>query len=226
MPKYNYKAVDLENNKISGKVEARDEADLRRILRSQNMVPIKYSVEEEKFTRYKLKANETAELSRQLASMLGSGITLVRALEIIQDRDFNKSLKLIYQKLYKDAQQGYTLSEAMRMQGRTFPELLLNMYASGEASGQLELVCNKMAVHYEKENRLNGKIKSAMMYPTVLFVVTVAVVLLIFAVILPQFFDLFKELELPLVTVIVMGISQFIQTNWYSVIIGSMCAVL
>ncbi len=225
MPKYSYTAVDISNKRSVGTVDARDDADLRRILRNQELVLIQYKLIEDKHSNYRLKANEAAEFSRQLASMLGSGITVARALEIMKDRDFKPGLRLIYQKLYKDALQGYTLSEAMRMQGRSFPELLINMYASGEASGQLERVATKMAVHYEKEHRLNGKVQSAMTYPTILFVVTIAVIMIIFTVILPQFFELFKEMELPALTKAVLGLSEFLQSYWYFVILGALVLV-
>jgi len=225
MPKYNYIAVDLENNKINDIVDAKDESDLRRILRNQNLVPIRYKAIDEKKTSYRLKANETAEFSRQLANMLKSGITIVRAMEILKDRDFKPQLKMIYEKLYKDVQQGFTLSETMRLQPRTFPELLLNMYASGEASGKLEQVANKMAHHYDKENRLNGKVKSAMTYPIILLVVTIAVVMIIFTLVLPQFFKVLEDMELPLITRVVIGISEFLQSNWLYVIIGVLTVI-
>jgi len=225
MPKYNYIAVDLENNKKSDTVDAKDESDLRRILRNQNLVPIRYKEIDEKKTSYRLKADQTSEFSRQLASMLGSGITLVRAMEILKDRDFKPKLRMVYEKIHKDVQQGFTLSEAMRLQPRTFPGLLINMYASGEASGQLEQVANKMAVHYDKENRLNGKVKTAMTYPIILLVVTLVVVMLIFTVVLPQFFELLGDIELPLITRVVIAISGFLQSNWLYVIIGVLTVI-
>jgi len=225
MPKYNYIAMDLDNNKINNTVDAKDESDLRRILRNQNLVPIKYKAIDEKKTSYRLKANETADFSRQLTSMLGSGITIARAMEILKERDFKPQLKTVYEKIYKDVQQGFALSEAMRFQPRTFPPLLINMYASGEASGKLEQVSNKMAHHYDKENRLNGKVKSAMTYPIILLVVTIAVVMLIFTLVLPEFFETLGDMELPALTKVVIGISGFMQSYWLYVIIGVLIVI-
>jgi type IV pilus assembly protein PilC len=220
MPKYKYSAMDFNSKKISGFVDARDDEDLRRILRARNLAPVTYKKVEEKFRGYRLKANETAEFSRQLASMLGSGITLVRAMEILKGRDFKPALIAVYDKLYRDVQQGVTMSEAMRLQPNSFPELLVNMYASGEASGQLEQVASKMAVHYEKEYKLNKKVQSAMTYPMVLIVVTVIVVIVIFTLVLPTFFDLFEDMPLPLITQIVVAISGFLTGYWHWAIIG------
>jgi type IV pilus assembly protein PilC len=175
---------------------------------------------DDKRSSYRLKAGECAEFSRQLASMLGSGITLIRTLEILKDRDFKPRLTAIYARLHRDIQKGHTLSEAMKLQPGAFPELLINMYASGEASGQIEQVAEKMALMYDREHKLNKKVKSAMTYPVVLMAVTLIVVMLIFTVVLPQFFELFEDAPLPTVTQVTLGISKFLQSNWYWVVIA------
>lgn len=220
MPKYQYTALDLNNKKVSAFVDARDDDDFRKIMRGKSLVPLKYKTVEEKRNYYRLKADETSEFCRQLNSMLSSGITAVRAMEILKDRDFKPGLQKVYVKLHKDVQSGLTVSEAMRAQKSAFPELLMNMFASGEASGQLEHVSARMAEHYDKEHRLNGKVASAMRYPMILMVVTVVVVLLIFLFILPNFFGALEGMDLPVVTKIMIGISQFLQSRWYLVIIA------
>lgn len=226
MPRYSFTAVDFQNNRVIDAVDAKDNADFRRIMRTRSLIPLKFKVTDESRNTYRLKANESAEFSRQLASMLGSGITLVRAMEILKERDFKPNLKAVYVKLHKDVQQGYTMSEAMRLQSKAFPELLVNMYASGEASGQLEHVASKMALHYEKEHRLNSKVQSAMLYPTILFIVTVLVVIIIFTGVLPKFFDLFKDTELPAVTQVIVNMSGFMQSYWYLVLIGALLLIV
>ncbi|MDR2600573.1 MAG: type II secretion system F family protein [Oscillospiraceae bacterium] len=227
MPKYHYQAINLASQKVSGEIDARDEEDLRRLLRAQDLVPTEHSIKEDTSTRYRMKAKDVAEFSRQLTSMLSSGITIVRAMEILKERDFHPSVIKIYEKIHRDVLMGYTLSEAMRLQPRAFPELLVNMYASGEASGQLENVTDKMASHYEKEHKLNAKVKSAMTYPIVLLVTTIAAVMLLFTVILPNFFELFEAMEdMPLVTVIMLNISDFMINWWYLVLIAVLVLVL
>jgi type IV pilus assembly protein PilC len=215
----------LQNRKITGEIDARDDDDLRRLLRAQNIVPVKYSVVTDKMARYRMKALEVGEFSRQLAGMLASGITIVRAMEILKARDFAPKVKRIYDKMHKDVLMGYTLSEAMTLQGNTFPPLLINMYASGEASGQLERVAEKMAVHYEKEHRLNAKAKSAMVYPMVLLGATIAAVMFLFIGVLPELFVMFEGQELPGITLFMMGFSSFLQSYWYLVIIGALILI-
>jgi type IV pilus assembly protein PilC len=227
MPRYTYTAVDLNNNKVEGVVDARDDNDFRKILRSKNLVPIKHKSAQAKASgTYRLRPNEVAEFCRQLANMLGSGVTAVRAIEIIQDRDYKPRQRAVFQKLQNDVKQGITMSEAMRAQGRTFPELLINMFASGEASGQMENVAEKMAVHYTKEHRLNGKIQSATRYPKILASITVIVVLIVFLVVLPNFFTLLEDMvELPLITRICIGFSYFLRDRWYVILIGAFLLV-
>jgi len=225
MPKYNYTALDLQSNKQTGELDARDDEDLRRLLRAKNLVPVKYSVITDKATRYHMKALEVGEFSRQLAGMLASGITIVRAMEILKARDFTPKVKKIYDKMHKDVLMGYTLSEAMSLQGNVFPALFINMYASGEASGQLERVAEKMATHYEKEHRLNARAKSAMVYPMVLLVATLGAVMFLFVGVLPEMFGMFEGEELPALTRFMMGLSGFLQNYWYIVIIGALVLI-
>jgi len=226
MPKYYYSALDLTNRKVTGELDARDDDDLRRLLRAQNLVPTKYSIIEDKDARYRMKALEVGEFARQLSSMLASGITIVRAMEILKERDFSPKVKKVYSKLHRDVMMGYTLSEAMRLQGKTFPELLVNMFASGEASGQLERVAGKMAVHYEKEHRLNSKAKAAMTYPIVLLIATLGAAMFLFIFVLPNLFDMFEGMELPGITLFMIAMSTFLQNYWYAVIIGALILIL
>jgi len=228
MPKYSFTALDVESKKVIDIVDARDEEDFRRIMRVRNLVPIKFKVQEEKGYNYRMKPDEVSEFCRQLASMLSSGITAVRAMEILKERDFKPRLKTIYERLYKDVQNGTAISEAMQMQGRAFPVLLINMFASGEASGQLESVTDKMATHFDKEHKLNGKIKSAMQYPKILGVVTLIVILVIFVFVLPEFIGMLQDLgtELPLITLIIIAASDFLVNQWYLLLIGVLVVVV
>ena len=169
---------------------------------------------------------ELSDFSRQVASMMASGITVIRAIKIMAERDIKPPLKKVYDTLYREIQRGNTLSFAMEATEGSFPELLINMYKAGEASGQMEGTARKMADHYEKEHKLNGKIKSAMTYPAILFVVTIMVVILIFTVILPQFFTLFKGIELPMITQIMINISTSLTNYWLFYIIGTLIMIV
>ncbi|MCL2663357.1 MAG: type II secretion system F family protein [Oscillospiraceae bacterium] len=228
MAKYQFTALNINNDKEVGIVDARDEEHFRKIMRGRGLVPTKYRVIDEKLGTYRLKPPEVAEFCRQLASMLSSGITAVRAMDILKERDFKPKLKLVYEKMHKDVQQGQSMSEAMLNQGKAFPVLLINMFASGEASGQLENVTNKMAVHYEKEHRLNGKIQNALRYPKILAVAVVIVIAIIFIFVMPQFFGMLLDLEvqLPLITRIIIASSDFLIAYWYVLVIAILSLIV
>ena len=125
----------------------------------------------------------------------------------------------IYENIYVKLQQGYTLSAAMEAQGVAFPNLMIQMYRSGEASGDMDKTALTMSNQYSKDHRIKGKTKSAMMYPIILIVITIAVLLIVYLAVLPSFFDIFKNVELPLITKINISISKFLQDYWYFVLL-------
>ena len=220
MPVYKYTAKNLQSQLIKGTMEAASAETVRRTLRQNNEFAMKIQEVQEHHEAYQLKPMELSDFSRQIASMLGSGITMIRAIKIMEERDVKPAIKKVYGLLYQEIQRGNTLSYAMELTDGSFPELLINMYKSGEASGQMEGTARKMADHYEKEHKLRGKIKSAMTYPVILFFITVAVVVLIFTLILPQFFTLFEGIELPAITRLMIAISNSMTSYWYIYLIG------
>ena len=222
MPVYKYTAKNLQSQLVRGTMEAASADTVRRTLRQNNEFALKIQEVQEHHKVYKLKPMEISDFSRQIASMLASGITMIRAIKIMEERDIKPAIKKVYGVLYQEIQRGNTLSYAMESTGSSFPELLINMYKSGEASGQMEGTARKMADHYEKEHKLRGKIKSAMTYPVILFVITIMVVVLIFTLILPQFFTLFEGIELPAITQLMINISNSMTTYWYIYIIGTL----
>jgi len=210
MPLYKYNAIALDGSKQIGKAEAAGEEQLATLLRNENLFLISAKPLEAVTTYQKLKTDELADFCRQLGAMLSSGINLIRAMMILSQRDSEKHIKKIYNALIEDLQRGSTLSEAMALRGRAFPELLVNMIKAGEQTGRLDASCNKMAQQFDKDHRLNQKIKSATTYPIILLVLIIGVVLIIFTFVLPQFMEMFEGMELPLPTRIVMGMSDFL----------------
>ena len=222
MPVYKYISLDLMSKKVKGKIVAENSDEMIKQLRSKQLTLISYyEIVEENKQLYKLKANEVADFSQEISTMLGSGITIIRALEIMIKRDIKDKVKDIYKRIYNELSNGKTLSEALESQENVFPHLFINMYKTGEESGHLDVVAAKMATHYIKEHKLNIKIKSATMYPKILMTLLIIVVLIIFTVILPNFFKLFEGIKLPLITKIIVAISNTIIHNWLFIIIGA-----
>lgn len=220
MATFKYIAKDINSKKVTGKMEARSRSELVDFLRSKDMFLInsKELTSKEK-TAYKFKMNELSEFNRQISTMLGSGISLIRAMSILVKRDNKPKVTEIYKKIYIKLQQGFPLSVALQEQGETFPLLMINMLRSGEESGQLELTTKKMAVQFEKNYRMNNKVRNAMIYPIILLLITIGVIFLIFTAILPSFFTYFDEETMPGITKMMLNISYFMSDYWYLVLI-------
>lgn len=218
MPAYKYIGSDINGKKLTGVREAADEAQLKDILRREKVYLIECREYRKKQRSKKLSNLEVSDFCRQIGSMLSAGITMVGALSILQQRDLTPNMKKIIDTLYRKVRLGTPLSEAMAYTDGAFPQLLISMIESAEASGNLENVCMRMAAHFENEHKTVSNIKSAMTYPIILVVLLVVVIIAIFTFILPRFITVFGDMELPLPTRIVMAISNFLTSRWYVVI--------
>lgn len=221
MPKFKYKAKNMNSKIVNGMADAIDESTLRKALREKDEFLLECREVDAEKKAYKMKNMELSDFSREIENMLASGITVIRALSIMMERNIKPNVAKVYKALYREVQQGITLSEAMENSRGSFPQLIINMFRAGESSGQMAETAHKMALYYEKEHRLHTKIRNAMIYPILLLVATVVVVIGLFTFILPQFFDLFEGMDaaLPAITVMVIGISNFMTTNWYWLLI-------
>lgn len=220
MPVYSYNAVTLDGTKKSGTLEADNPQRLAERLRDQGLYVSDYKVKggATTLTKSKLKSTDLSDMCRQIGTMVGSGVVIVRAVDIIRNRDgIDKKIKAVYDGLYNSLKAGLSLSEAMLEQQGTFPPMLVNMIKAGEASGTMDQTLMRMAEHYDKEERLNSQIKSATTYPKILGVIVVAVVIILFSVVLPTFFQTYEsmDMELPVITKIMVGLSNFITKKWF-----------
>lgn len=221
MAVYKYVAKDLQAKRKTGIKEAASRDELVSLLREEKLYLVEYKdITKKSINTYKIKLNELSTYSRDIGTMLGSGLSLIRTFSIMVQREDKEKLKKIYNDIYTKLQQGITLSMAMEMQGKAFPELMIQMFRSGEASGQMEKTAMVMAKQYEKDYKLRNKMRSASMYPMILAVVTVAVLIIIYTMVLPNFFELFATLELPWITKVNMAISNALINYWYLFLIG------
>lgn len=216
MARFKYVAKDMSGKVHKGTVEAASENALTQQLREENL----YLVEAKDLNgakKYKkLKAKQLAAFCRELSTLLASGVTLVRALDIISEQEgMNKDERDIYKDVLQDLKRGVSLSDAMESK-ECFPDLMIGMIRSGEGSGNLDLVTQRLSIQYEKDYKLTQQVKSAMTYPCILLVLCVAIVILIVTFILPQFQSLFDQMEsLPMITNILIAVSNFLVQKWY-----------
>ncbi|MEG0838221.1 MAG: type II secretion system F family protein [Hydrogenoanaerobacterium sp.] len=218
MPIYKYIAKSIPGKTIHGTLNVHDEDELQKTLSEQNLFLLMSQEVKKSENGTRLRPLEISDFCRQIGTMLSSGVSLVRSVDIILQRDLPPRARLAYMALFRNLQKGISLSEAMREQAGVFPELLINMIYAGESSGQLDKVTLKMADHYEKEHRLNSKVGNAMIYPIILLCVTTLVMLGVFTLILPQFFVMFKDMVLPFPTRIMLAISNGIIDHWFAIL--------
>ena len=215
MPLYQYEGWDMASRPVKGKRSAVSEQALYEILKDEGIFLTRCMRLDGKSRPQKmLKPMELSEFSRQIAVMTGSGITLSGTMGILRTGTEEKRLRTIYGYLQKRMKQGCPMSNAMEEMG-IFPEMMVNMFRAGEASGRIEQTAAKLAEHYQKEHRMKTRIEAAVQYPKILCLVAVASVLMIFIVVMPTVEPLFEGMELPLITKILMKFSDFIKEKWY-----------
>ncbi len=165
--------------------------------------------------------------TRQFATMINSGLPMVQCLDILSEQMEKESFKKISSTVKTDVEGGSTLADALRKH-KAFSDLYVNMVEAGEAGGILDLILNRLAVYLEKADALARKVKSAMMYPTVVCVVAVGATIFMLMFIIPTFAKMFADFggELPLPTKVVLVLSNFLRTKWYLLLGGAVAAVI
>ena len=223
MVTYKYRAQDENGKMISGTMQATDELDLHARLKQENKYLIQAKAQIEKNGMRRLKSNVVSDFAKNIGELLGAGVSLVKALRIIsEDESIKPKEREVYAGLLKQVRSGIPLSDAMLASGDAFPPLFINMIKSAESSGSMDKISLQMSVHYEKEYRLNQKVKSSMTYPKILCVLIVVVVAIIMGYVIPQFKDLFSQMDsLPASTTILLAISNFVKHKWYVLIIAA-----
>lgn len=221
MARFRYVAKNMEGKIFRGVMDAAKESSLQQQLGDQGLYLIRAKDASPVREHRKFTPKQLSEFSRELSTLLASGISIVRALEIVAGGEgLSARVRSVYLDVLSQLQKGVHLWEAMEAQ-KCFPELMLGMIRSGEESGRLDQVTERLALHYERDNRLREQVKSAMTYPAVLLVMSTAVVILIVTFILPQFEELFSEMEhLPAVTMFLMGASNFLVNRWYVLLLA------
>lgn len=224
---YKYKAVKGNGEKVEGFFESSTESEVIAMLKNEEYMPISVERDIEKSSKVelftsKVKKKDLAIFCRQFYTMVDAGISIIRCLEILSVQTGNKSLKKSLEGIYTDIQKGVTLSGAMKRYDKTFPPILINMVEAGEVSGNLDNILERMAVHFEKENKLESKIKASLIYPVVLIVVSVAVVIFMLVGVLPTFIEMFENSgsQLPSITLLLLNSSKFLQKYWYLIFGG------
>ena len=221
MPLYKYKVINDDGKKIQGTFNANSKNEVLGMIKENGYYPIE--VEEGSAQKQfdmgdyfsKVTTKDLAIMCRQFYTMLNAGSSMLNCLDILKDQTGNKKLKIALEEVYDDVQKGNTLSQSMEKQNKVFPYLFINMVQAGEVSGKLDTIMLRMTENYEKENKINGKIKAAMVYPIILGAISIVAVTFLLIFIMPTFVEMFNGIPLPAPTRIVMGIGDWVRTKWY-----------
>ncbi|HLE85048.1 MAG TPA: type II secretion system F family protein [Thermoanaerobaculia bacterium] len=174
----------------------------------------------------RVSSKRLAIFTRQFSVMLDAGLPLVQCLEILGEQEENRTFRAIIQQVRSDVEQGSSLAEAMRRHPKAFDELFVNMVAAGEAGGILDIILQRLATFLEKITKLKSQVKSALIYPASVITIAIGVVWVILRFVIPTFTQLFAGLggELPWITRVVVGTSNFIGRFSPWIIIGAVLA--
>lgn len=223
MASFAYVAVDPDGKQRKGKMEAPTQERVFHTLRADGLFPV--SIKELGILSRDIQINITNPVkprdlsifARQFNSIISAGVPIVKALQMLVDQTENKILKKAIINTQIMVERGERLADAMRNQGKTFPPMLINMIEAGEASGNLEISLERISVQFEKEARLRAMVKKAMVYPIMLGTVSLGVIILMLAFVIPSFMKMFEDMdmEMPALTLTIMSMSNFVVEKWY-----------
>lgn len=226
MATYGYEAIDRSGKEVKGSVEAGNIEQAKAEMRKQGLMVIKLQEQSllTKDIEFDLGGKPTARdlgvFCRQFVSMTKAGVTILEALKMLCEQTENKKLQKALQQVRAEVEKGESLANAMSSFPKIFPSIMINMIAAGEASGNLEVAFERVATQQERNNKTQGLIKKAMIYPIVLLCVAIGVVVLMLVLVIPQYSDMFADLgaDLPQITVMVLAASDFVKQYWYMII--------
>lgn len=229
MPEFSYKARDRQGNLHQGIVEAADLSSARERIREENLYLLELRQVEDVFDmlkgmvigKKKVPRKELASFCRLLSTMLAAGVPIMSSLKIIYDQTRSKPLQEVLEDVIKSLNNGDTLAGAFRKQGNRLPTIMVSMTAAGEVGGFLDESLERLADHFEREEEVENKVKTALVYPKVILTISIAVVLFMVVFILPTYATLFDDMgiDLPLLTRILMTTSHIVLTYWYLLLV-------
>ena len=221
LSKFDYQVRDKTGKMVSGQLEADTQATVAAKLKSMGYSPVSIDQVKETGLSMEIKIpglsdrvglSDLAIFSRQFATMINSGLSMIRALSILQEQTENKKLAEVIDEIRNEVESGNSLSAAMAVHEKIFPKLFIAMVRAGEAAGMLDQVLMRVAAMYEADVKLRSKIKSAMTYPVIVFIMAIALSTIMLIFIVPTFESMFEDLggELPWLTRMLVVASDFV----------------
>ena len=226
MATYEYTARNVRGEDVTGTLEATSPEDVASQLR-KNRLQLVRAREAKRAKRGRVPTRDVVIFTRQFATMINSGLPLVQALDILAKQTEHKGLADVTREVVYDVESGNTLADALSKHKNAFTDLYVNMVAAGEAGGILDTILLRLATFLEKNDAIVRKVKGAMIYPAVIFSVAAIAVTVLLIFVIPTFQTLFASvnMDLPLPTKIVIGLSHILQHYWWLIGAGIAAAV-
>ncbi|MFC1838695.1 type II secretion system inner membrane protein GspF [Thermodesulfobacteriota bacterium] len=233
MSVYEYKALDKKGKSTKGIIDADSPLSARNKLRNSGLFPVDITESSSRVRKQptgnislsllfrRIRQSEISAMTRQLATLMEAGIPLVSSLELLITQEANPLLKKILAQIKESVNEGNSLASSLSQHTRYFSQIYINMVESGEASGSLDLVLERLAEFSENQEALKGKIIAAMVYPAIMLLIGILALLMLVTFVVPRFVAVFDEMEkaLPLSTLIVIGTSNFLKSYWWLIIL-------
>ncbi|MDE5884717.1 MAG: type II secretion system F family protein [Oscillospiraceae bacterium] len=222
MKSFSYVATTAAGKQVKGTINAEDARDFAAKAKEKGLTVTKYEEKdiEKKKTIKKFSTKDLAFNCRQLAAMLTSGLTLVKALDILSKEQPTEDAKELWQSVYESVQKGESFSDSLAQYRGVFPEFMISMIAAGETSGSLDTISQDLSDYYQKQNKMNNTIKGAITYPIILGVLCIVIVIFMFAFIMPTFAGMYEDPDaMPALTKVMMGFSDSLIQYWYIYVI-------
>ncbi|WP_405602433.1 MULTISPECIES: type II secretion system F family protein [unclassified Pseudoalteromonas] len=216
--------VSARGKRLEGELTGNSIALVKAQLRKQGITPSKVKRKPKPLfgiRTQKITPKDIALVTRQIATMLMAGVPLIQSIEMIASGATNKSVSKLMEAIAGDVKAGQPLSTALRKYPRYFDDLYCDLVESGEQSGALDKIFDRVAIYKEKSEALKSKIKKAMFYPIAVLVVALIVTSILLIFVVPQFQDIFAGFgaELPAFTLFVIAISEFMQEYWWMALV-------
>ncbi|MBT8136672.1 MAG: type II secretion system F family protein [Gammaproteobacteria bacterium] len=212
---FNWEGTDRRGKRIKGKTMAASETAVRSELRRQGVMPVKIRKQRTLFSEGKVTPLDIAIFSRQLATMMTSGVPLVQAFDIIGTGNENRAMQKLVLAVKASVEGGTSLAESLGQHPLYFDDLYVNLVAAGEQAGALETLLDKIATYKEKTESIKKKIKKALFYPAAVLVVAFIVTAILLIFVIPQFESMFSGFgaDLPGFTLMVINLSVLVRTK-------------
>ncbi len=228
MPRFQFEARDTRGRVFKGELDAPSENEARVRLRAQKLMPMKVVQAQQKIATIKkvggksIPLKELQVFTRQLSTLLGSGIPILQSLEVLSQSQRSPGLTVALKSMVNDINQGRRFGEAMAEHPLVFDRFYVNMVKAGEESGNIDQILNRLAVYIEKAAKVKGQIKGAMIYPIAILTVAFIVVAGLMVFVIPKFEAVFASSgqELPALTKLVVGLSKIFMSYWWAIIGG------